>query len=128
MSHFTRIKTKLVKKEFLIEALKDLGHRPREGKVLIQGYGGQKTEVEVMIPTKNVGYDIGFRKKGEAYELVADWYGIKDIEPEGFLNQVQQKYAYYAVQSRMAEQGFEVVEEEDLEDGTVHLMVRRAVF
>ena len=128
MSHFTRIKTKLVVKEHLIQALKDLGHRPREGRVSIRGWRGQKRPVEVMIPTKNEGYDIGFQKSDGVYELVADWYGIRDIRPETFIDAVQQRYAYHAVVRRMAEQGFEVVEEARQEDNTIHLTVRRAVF
>jgi hypothetical protein len=122
------MKTRLIKKEYLIQALKDLGYQPGEGKVEIRGYGGQRTAVDVMIPTKNPGYDIGFRKAGEQYELVADWYGIEDIKPEELLNRIQQRYAYHAVKSRMEEQGFEVVEEENQEDKTIRLMVRRTVF
>lgn len=128
MSHFTKIKTKLVKKEHIVNALRDLGFQPKEGSVEIRGYEGIKTKVDVMAPTKNRGYDIGFKKDGETFELVADWYGIDDINSEKFLEQVQQRYAYHAVTSRMAEQGFEVVEEENEEDNTIHLTVRRAVF
>ena len=128
MSHFTRIKTKLVKKEYLVQALNDLGYHPAEGSVEIRGFGGQKMKVDVKIPTKNPGYDLGFRKAGDVYELVADWYGIHDINKETFLNQVQQKYAYHAVLTRMEEQGFEVVEEENKTDNTIHLTVRRTVF
>jgi hypothetical protein len=128
MSHFTRMKTQLVKKGYLLKALHDLDHAFQEGKVRIRGYGGQSTEVEVKIPTKNPGYDLGFRKAGNTYELVADWYGIEDITPERFLKDVQQRYAYHAVLDRMGEQGFNVVEEEDEEDNTIHLTLRRAVF
>lgn len=65
MSHFTSIKTKLVKKEHLLQALRDLGYQPVEGNVEIRGFGGEKTAVEVMVPTKNHCYDLGFRKAGE---------------------------------------------------------------
>ncbi|MCD4812059.1 DUF1257 domain-containing protein [bacterium] len=128
MSHFTKMKTRLVVKKHIVEALQDLGYEPREGKVSIRGYDGQKTEVNLMIPTKNPIYDLGFRKAGDAFELVADWYGIEDVGPEKFLNKVQQKYAYHAVVDRMAEQGFEVVEEENRKDNTIHLTVRRTAF
>lgn len=128
MSHFTRMKTKIIKLEYLKQALQDLGYKPHEGKVEIRGFGDQKKEVDLMLPTKNPGYDIGFSKVGEEYELVADWYGIKDINPEMFLNQVHQRYAYHAVLNRMKEQGFEMVEEKNQEDNTIHLTVRRSVF
>lgn len=128
MSHFTRIKTKLVVKKHLLQALRDLGHQPQEGKVAISGYQGQKTSVEIMIPTKNKGYDIGFKQTDGVYELVADWYGIKDIKSESFINTLQQRYSYHAVVNSMTEKGFEVVEEENTEDKTIHLTVRRSVW
>lgn len=128
MSHFTRMKTKIVKKDYLLKALRDLGYQPSEGKTRIRGFGGQETAVDIMIPTKNAGYDIGFRKTGQAFELVADWYGLSDIDPQQFLGQVQQRYTYHAVTSNMTAKGFEVVEEENQEDNTIHLTVRRVVF
>ncbi len=128
MSHFTKIKTRLINKELLIKALQDLGYNVNDGKVQIRGYEGQKTDVDIMIPTGNTGYDIGFRKEGDSYSLVADWWGIRDITSEDFLNRVQQKYAYNAVRERMEEQGFELIEEENEEDKTIHLTLRRAVY
>ena len=128
MSHFTKIKTRLIKKELLIKALLELGYNVNDGKVYIRGYNSQETEVDVMISTGNKGYDIGFKKEGDSYNLIADWYGIKDIQPETFLKQVQQKYAYHAVRERMEEQGFELIEEENEEDNTIHLTLRRAVY
>ena len=128
MSHFSRVKTKLVKKEHLVQALSDLGYQTTEGNVEIRGFNGQKMKVDVKVPTKNPGYDLGFRKVDNVYELVADWYGIADINPEKFLNQVNQRYAYHAVLTRTKEQGFEMVEEENKADNTIHLTVRRTVF
>ena len=92
MSHFTRMKTRLVNKAPLLQALRDLGYAPVEGAVKIRGYGGQKTEVDIMIPTGNPGYDLGFKKAGDTYEMVADWYGIHNIDRDAFLNKVQQRY------------------------------------
>ncbi len=42
MSHFTRMKMKLAKKDHIVQALRDLGYEPREGKVHIRGYGGRR--------------------------------------------------------------------------------------
>jgi hypothetical protein len=75
MSHFTRIKTKIVEREFLLKALADLGHACQEGKQEIRGYSGNRTPVDIKIATKSAGFDIGFQKTGEAFELVADWWG-----------------------------------------------------
>ena len=128
MSHFTRMKTRLVVQSYLVSALEDLGYTPQVGHVNIRGYQGIQTEVDVRIPTQDPGYDIGFRKQDDTYELVADWWGIQDIQPEPFLQQVQQRYAYHTVVARMAEQGFDVVQEEQDADRTIRLTVRRAVF
>ena len=48
----------------MLPALSDLGYQPQEGNVEIRGFGGRKTAVEVMVPTKNRGYDLGFKKAG----------------------------------------------------------------
>lgn len=128
MSHFTKIKTRLVEPKYIVQALTDLGFQVRQGRVKIRGYNGQQTEVDIMAPTRNPGYDIGFAKAGEVFDLVADWFGIKDIQPQALLNQVQQRYAYHAVTERMAAQGFEIAQEQVEADRTIHLTVRRAVF
>jgi len=128
MSHFTKIKTRLVNREYLLKALKDLGYQPEEGEVEIQGYANQKQKVCIKIRTANPGYDIGFVREGKEYKLVADWYGIKDVTPEEFLKRLYQRYAYHAVKDRMERQGFEMVEEEHKEDDRIRLLLRRVVF
>lgn len=127
MSHFTTIKTKIVEKEYLKQALSELGHNYQEGSVQIRGYQGIQTPVAIKIPTKNTGYDIGFRESENAYEIVADWWGIKDIKQEQFLQQVSQRYAYHAAKAKLEEQGFSLVGEETLEGERIHLVLRRTV-
>ncbi len=128
MSHFTRIKTQMVEKEYLTQALKDLGYTPIDrGNVEIRGYGGNRTDVEIKIPTKSPGYDIGFRRAGNAYEIVADWWGIRDINQTQFLQQVTQRYAYHAARAKLEAQGFALVNEEVQEGERIHLVLRRMV-
>jgi len=127
MSHFSRIKTSLVEKEYLVNALKDLGYQPEVGAVQVRGYGGNRTEVEVKIATGNTGYDIGFRKAGDSYEMVADWWGIHGISQEQLLQDLTQRYAYHASRAKLEQQGFELVTEETHEDGRIHLVLRRMV-
>lgn len=124
MSHFTRIKTQMVEKECLTQALKDLGYVWKEGSVEIRGFGGQRTRVEIKVATKSPGYDIGFRKAGDTYEVVADWWGVRDINGEQFLQQVMQRYAYHAARAKLEEQGFTLVSEE-MQGERIHLMLRR---
>ena len=127
MSHFTTIKTKIVEKEYLKQALSELGHNYQEGNIQIRGYQGIQTPVAIKILTKNTGYDIGFRQSDNAYEIVADWWGIKDIKQDQFLQQVSQRYAYHAAKAKLEEQGFSLVSEEAQEGDRIHLVLRRIV-
>jgi hypothetical protein len=91
MSHFTSIKTQIIEKEYLKQLLADLKLAYSEGNVqIIRGYQGIRTDVEIKIPTNNSGYDIGFRKSGNAYEVVADWWGIRELNQQQFVQQVYQ--------------------------------------
>jgi len=125
MSHFTRIKTKIVSLEHLKAALSDLGYTFQEGHQRVRGYGGQSTPVELRIPTSNEGYDLGFVREGEAYSLVADWYGIHDIKQEQFVQRLTQRYAYHAVRQQLDEQDFNLVEETTDDQQRIHLVLRR---
>ncbi|MEI6046705.1 MAG: DUF1257 domain-containing protein [Chloroflexota bacterium] len=125
MSHFTRIKTKMVEKEFLLNALKDLGHPYQEDGSEVRGYGGRKTPAEIKIATSNPDYSIGFQKSGDSYEIIADWYGIRGLKQHQFVERLNQRYAYHATRARLEEQGFTLVEEENQKDGQIHLLVRR---
>lgn len=125
MSHFTHIKTRMVEKAHLLTALKDLGYAPVEGLVEIRGYLGERTRAEIKIATDNPEYDIGFRKAGDAFECVADWYGLKKFDRQGFLDRLMQRYAYHATRAKLEEQGFAIASEEVHKDGRIHLVLRR---
>ncbi len=127
MSHFTTLKTRIVSLEHLKAALTDLGMTFVEGPVSIRGYGGRTTPVELKVPTGNPGYDLGFRKQQDTYDLVADWWGIKDIRQEEFLRRLQQRYACSVAKEQLQAQGFAIVEETVQPDQTIHIAVRRMV-
>ncbi len=125
MSHFTSIKTQMVIRKHIKQAVESAGYACVEGNVEIRGYGGQSTPVELKIATQNQGYDIGFRKAGNVYEMVADWLGIHDIDEKQFLQKITQQYAYHATKAKLEEQGFNLVSEESRADGQIHLRLRR---
>ncbi|MBC6417556.1 MAG: DUF1257 domain-containing protein [Prochloron sp. SP5CPC1] len=127
MSHFTTIKTKIVEKEYLQRALTDLGYTYEEGKVQVRGYQGNRTEVEVKITTNSPGYDIGLRKTGDSYEVIADWWGIKNMTSQKFLQPLNQRYAYHAAKAKLEAQGFSLVSEQQEEGEKIHLVLRRMV-
>ena len=127
MSHFTTIRTQIIEKAYLKQALQDLGYTYQEGSVQVNGYQGNKTTAELKIKTKNPNYDIGFRKAGANYELIADWWGIHDINQNTFVQQLTQRYAYHAAITKLEEQGFSLVSEVQEEGQRIHLVLRRSV-
>ncbi len=125
MSHFTKIKTQMVEKEHLTRALEDLGFKWEAGDVDIRGFAGQRTHVDIKISSGSHADKVGFKKSGNAYEIVADWWGTRSAARDKFNQQITQKYAYHAARAKLEAQGFTLVSEETLQDGQVHLMLRR---
>ena len=127
MSHFSTVKTQLRKKEFLKQALLDLGYLPNEGENLVRGYRGQTVKAEMTVEMSK-GTDIGFRwnKGSKSYELVTDLDLWKQSIPvERFLAQVTQRYALNTVLDSTAQEGFQVSEQKQNLDGSIELVVTR---
>ncbi len=127
MSHFSTVKTQLRKKEYLKQALIDLGYLPQKGKNLVRGYKGQTVQAEMIIEM-NEGSDIGFRwnEGSKSYELVTDLDLWKQSIPvERFLAQVTQRYALNTVLDSTAKEGFQVSEQKQNIDGSIELVVTR---
>ncbi len=124
MSHFTTIKVQIKNGETLHETLRELGYQV-ECNTQVRGYAGDKTNAEYVIRQNN-GYDLGFRRNGEDYELVADFWGAK-IKRQDFINSIMQKYAHKTLMMSVKEQGFNIEEEEVLADGTVRVVVGKWV-
>jgi len=123
MSHFTRVKTKICELLYLKRALQDLNLQFEEGKVKIRGYLGKKTAVDLRIRTPE-GYDVGFVKVGDSYEVVADWDMVKSFSQEAFVKEVSRRYAYHVVKEQLEVQDFKVVEEKR-QGEAVSLTLRR---
>lgn len=126
MSHITRIKTKLVDRGFLVQALQDLGHQCDVGAVKIRG-AMMEMEFVIKIPLRQIGYEIGFRQADGAFEMVAEWDLILGFKRKRFLAQLTQRYAYHATRAKLKEQGFELLREEQGQDGRIHLVLQRIV-
>jgi len=125
MSHFTQLQTRMVDPDYLMAACRDLGFQCERGQLEIRGYQGARMAVEIRMPTASAGYDIGFRKRDDSYDMVADWWGIKDIKQETLLGQLTQRYAYHATRAQLAQQGFDLISETRESDGRLHLVLRR---
>ena len=124
MSHFTTIKVQIKHGEVLLQVLKELGYQVEQN-TQVRGYMGNKTNAEYVIKQSN-GYDLGFRKNGEGYELVADFWGA-EINQQEFVNNISQKYAHKTLMETIQTEGFNVEEEEVLADGTVRVIVGKWV-
>jgi len=125
MSHFSSIKTQIRDLSALKQALSDLQVDWKAGPHPVRGYQGDTRTAEVVIEQDN-GYDVGFGWNGQEYELVADLqYWKQPLTVNRFLSQVTQKYAINTVLSTTADQGFQVSEQVNNQDGTVRLVVQR---
>ncbi|MCP9779987.1 MULTISPECIES: DUF1257 domain-containing protein [Cyanobium] len=127
MSHFSTIKTELRDRQSLLEALEDLGHGPRQGSLMVRGYRGQTVEAQLAVAQPN-GADIGFRLNPEtgSYELVTDLDLWNQAVPvERFLAQLNQRYALRSILAATAEEGFQVSEQAQQQDGSIELVVTR---
>ncbi|MFM6753926.1 MAG: DUF1257 domain-containing protein [Dolichospermum sp.] len=124
MSHFTTIKVEIKQGEVLLQVLQELGYQVEQN-TQVRGYMGDKTNAEYVIRQAN-GYDLGFRKNGEGYELVADFWGA-EINQQEFINNISQKYAHKTLMETIQTEGFNVEEEEVLADGTLRVIVGKWV-
>ena len=122
MSHFTTIAVEIKNGDLLEQALQELGY-PVKQNTLVRGYLGDTVIADYVIPMPNA-YDIGFRKLGDRYELVADMWGIA-LNVEEFLGMIAQKYAAKTVLQSANQQGFAIEQQEILEDGTVRIVIGR---
>ena len=127
MSHFSTIKTQLKEAEPLIKALKNLGYNLNQEEKFIKGYRGKFTAVDISM---NLPSDtkVGFKwdKNSNAYELVTDLDLWKfEIPVERFISKVTQMYAYHTIISKTNEDGYQVVEQKNKNDGSIELVLTK---
>ena len=127
MSHFSTIKTQLKEAEPLIMALDNLGYSINQDEKFIKGYRGKFTAVDISM---NLPGDtkVGFKwdNNSKAYELVTDLDLWKfDIPVERFISKVTQMYAYQTIVSKTKEDGYQIVEQKNQNDGSIELVLTK---
>ncbi len=122
MSHFSTISIEIKNGDLLKQTLEDLGYPVKEN-TLVRGYLGNTAIAEYVIPMPNT-YDIGFRKIDDRYEFIADLWGL-GLNMEDFLGAIAQQYATKTVVQSAIQQGFDIEQQEVLEDGTVRIVIGR---
>ena len=119
MSHFTCIKTKIKERPFLIKALQVLGHEVQENVLLENPADHDHKQWQVEVALNN---EIGFKwnKEIESYELVAelDTWDL-DVPVQRFIDKLTQQYARMTLHGTVKEEGFEVAEEWEMDDGSI---------
>jgi len=127
MSHFSTIKTQLKEAEPLIKALKNLGYTINQEEKFIKGYRGKFTAVDISM---NLPSDtkVGFKwdNNSNAYELVTDLDLWKfELPVERFISKVTQMYAYETIISKTKEDGYQIVEQKNQNDGSIELVLTK---
>ena len=127
MSHFSTIKTQLKEVKPLIKALNQLGYSINQGKKYVKGYKGQVTDVDISMELQgNTMVGFKFNKNSNSYELVTDvdlWN--LDLPVERFISKVTQMYAYHTIISKTEEDGYQVVEQQNKNDGSIELVLTK---
>ena len=127
MSHFSTIKTQLKEVKPLITALNQLGYEINHDKKFVKGYKGQFTAVDLSIDLPG-NTKVGFKwnNNSNAYELVTDldlWN--LDIPVERFISKITQMYAYNTIVSKTKDEGYQIVEEKNQNDGSIELVLTK---
>ena len=127
MSHFSTIKTQLKDAEPLIKALNNLGYIINQEEKLVKGYKGKFTAVDISM---NLPGDtkVGFKwdNNSNSYELVADLDMWKfELPVERFISKVTQMYAYETIISKTKEDGYQLVEQKNQNDGSIELVLTK---
>ena len=127
MSHFSTIKTKLKNTEPLIQALDKLGFNPSQDEKFVKGYKGQFTAVDISVDLpKNTKVGFKWDTSSNSYELVTDldlWR--YEIPVERFISKITQMYAYQTILSKTKEDGYQIVEQKNENDGSIELVLTK---
>ncbi len=131
MSHFTSVKTRIMDLECLELALAELDYRVIH-QARIRGWENQhrKAAMVASFPDLLCEYDIGFihNFKSQTYDMVADWWAIREKigqDQDQLTQSIVQRYAYQKVLKEVKLRGFTVSQQEQSADQSIRLVVRK---
>ncbi len=127
MSHFSTIKTKLKETKPLIQALNNLGYIIDQEEKVVKGYRGKFTSVDISMNLPgNTKAGFKWDNNSNSYELVTDLDLWKfDLPVERFISKVTQMYAYQTIVSKTKEDGYQIVEQKNKNDGSIELVLTK---
>ena len=111
----------------MIKALEQLGYISNQENKFIKGYKGKFTAVDISMDLPG-NTKVGFKwdNNSNSYELVTDldlWNF--DLPVERFISKVTQMYAYNVIITKTEEDGYQVVEERNKNDGSIELVLTK---
>ena len=117
MSHFTKIKTKLKRQDWLLKILQ---------KNSISAYIDSSVSASsIIIPQKN-NINLSFEWNGSSYDLVADLeFWQQDLSFESFLQKIQNDYNYYNLLVQTEKLGFTTSQSKENINGSTTLTLQR---
>ena len=136
MSHYSTYDTCIKDQNLLVQSLVEMGFdreniEVHDMPVHLYGYQGdrRKQVANVVIRREHVGNssnDLGFlRKEDGTFEAIISEYDRRSLKyNEGWLNQLNQKYAVTAYTEKLRAKGFKVFSKKE-KDGRVHIDMRR---
>ncbi|MFV2176429.1 DUF1257 domain-containing protein [Actinomadura sp. LOL_016] len=119
------MRTRFADGTVLRRALEEMGHEVRPVGRGVRGWLGQRTEAEFKIRPGRGNHEIGFVGSKAGYEVVADWYGIRDTTERKFVQELKQTYALVSTVSTLRERGFEIDRRSTEESGEIRVVLRR---
>lgn len=125
MSHFTTIKTEIRDPEILKKTLSDLKFEFQEnGK--IPGHQGQKESLDIAVGAAGYSY-FGFKRSQEkgSYEIRGLVEYLREEKVKMMIREILQEYAYRKILHETRKRGFNLIQEERLEGGTIKLVLKR---
>ena len=127
MSHFSTITTQLKEAKPLMQALNNLGYTINREEKFVKGYRGKFTAVDISMSLPG-DTKVGFKwnNNSKTYEIVTDLDLWKfEIPVERFISKVTQMYAYQTIISKTKEDGYQIVEQKNKNDGSIELVVTK---
>ncbi len=127
MSHFSTIKTQLKEEEPLIKALNNLGYSINREQKFVKGYRGKFTAVDISLDLHgNTKAGFKWDNNSNSYELVTDLDLWKfELPVERFISKVTQMYAYQTIITKTKEEGYQIVEQKNKNDGSIELVLTK---
>lgn len=128
MSHFTRVRTRLTDEPTIKQALVRMSYQVLPAHDGVHGWQGQRAKAAFKVRPPRTRYEIGFVPvAGSGFSVVADWWGVRVVKQQEFMQRLTREYAFVATVTSLAAKGFEVLQESVDRSGEVRLVLRRAV-